>query len=1084
MYRLIIILFRLKVLNGDQMKKKSLYKDIFREIKHSFGRFLSITILLMLGVAFFVGLKAVGPDMLLTATRYFERYNLADVDVQSTYGLDESDVELLKNVEGIEDIEFSYTADVLLENSNVVAKVYSTPMDGTQTINTYEVKKGHLPKETGEVAIDEELLSRGYKIGDQITFINHDGSAFTDTFQETTFTIVGIVDSPKYIENTKRGNSTFGDGIIDGFAVITEDDFQMNVYTLASIVFQHTQNVEAYSSEYENKNTANTETVEEALTGQGARRLAAMKEEAQIAIDEAKAELQEGKQELANQENKLADAKQQLENAKAQYKQNETDFYNQLAEAEEQIAANEQELANAKMELDAARQQIAEGQTEIQSGENQLSANEAELAAAQAQLNEQKIQLEQAGLLYGDALAEITAAQEQLNAQKSTIANAQQELAVKEEELATAKANLAQYEADYENGQSQLAAAKEEYENNKQNGLSQLADAEAQLETSEAEYDQNESLFNEEKLEAEKKFAEAEKEIAAAIQSLSELEEPTYYVLDRSDNPGYTEFKENADRLTSLSTVFPVLFFLVAILVCLTTMTRMVEEQRSQIGLLKALGYGNYNIMEKYLWYGTLASCIGAFAGLVIGFELLPRIIYDAYSIMYGISNLTIAYYPYLICIAFIAALLCTSLTAVIVTWAELKENAAILMRPKAPKSGKRILLERIPFIWKRLNFTGKVTARNIFRYKKRMFMTVFGVAGCTALIFTGFSLRGSINDLVPLQYEEVMTFDAMITHDVNASDEALAKYESILQKSENITSRATISQTSVIGFKKRVSNQDITIVVPENVEEYEGFINLRDRKTHKEQSFSDEGVIITEKLAKLFDLQKGDSLTFKSSDNEKFTVQVAGIAEMYVGHYMYMTADYYESLFNEKVTYNTDLVKLKNTSGKWENSFAETLLEDTAVVNVTYANTISDKLNDTMDSLNIVVIVLIVSAALLAFVVLYNLSNINVSERIRELSTIKVLGFYPKEVTMYIYRENIFLTLLGIGLGYILGYFLHGFVIVTAEVDMMMISPLIHMSSYVYAGILTFLFSTIVMLVMHVKLKRIDMIEALKSVE
>lgn len=1067
-----------------KMKKKSLYKDIFREIKHSFGRFLSITALLMLGVAFFVGLKAAGPDMILTATNYFEKYNLADVDVQSTYGLDESDVELIEQVEGIKEISFGYTADVLFENTNLVAKVYSIPTNGSLNVNGYEINKGRLPNKSGEIAIDYDLQAKGYKIGDEITFVDNDGSVFTDTFEETTFTIVGFVSSPKYIENTKRGNSTFGDGIVDGYAVIVEDDFQMDVYTVANILFNNTEDVQSYSGLYNQKNEENMEMIETALKGQPAKRLQKIKEEAQAEIDDAEEELQEGKQELEDQEQKLLDAKQQLDDAKIQYGQSETELKNELAKAEAEITSNEQALQNARNELDAAATQIANGQKELEAAKSQLSIGEIELEAAQSQFYENKAALEQAGLLYGETLQEMNAAEEQLKNQQNQLSAARNEITKKEVELKEARSRLAQGENEYNSGIAQLNNAKLTFESSKRDSLAQLAEAKEQIDKNEAKYEENESLFKEEKAKAEQKLADAEVDIEKAKNDLSELEEPTYYVLDRTNNPGYTEYNDNAERLTSMSTVFPVLFFIVAILVCLTTMTRMVEEHRSQIGLLKALGYSNLSIMAKYLWYGTLASVLGASIGLIIGFELLPRIIYDAYGIMYQFSDLKISYYPDLIIISIFVALLCTSVTAMIVTGAELKENAAVLMRPKAPKSGKRILLECMPFIWKRFNFTSKVTARNIFRYKKRMFMTIFGVAGCTALIFTGFSLRDSINDLVPLQYEDVMTFDAMITHDVNASEEALTKYETILQNTNNVTTRASISQTSVIGLKKGVNNQDVTIVVPKNIKKYEEFINLRDRKTHEKQSFNDEGVIITEKLAKMYELEIGDSFEFKNSDNEKFTVKITGIAEMYIGHYMYMTAEYYETLFNEEVNYNTDIVKLNDTSDTWQNQFTEKLLDDTAVVNVTFANTISGQLNDTMGSLNVVVVVLIVSAALLAFVVLYNLSNINVSERIRELSTIKVLGFYPNEVTMYVYRETIFLTLMGIGVGYVLGNFLHGFVIATAELDMMMISRIIHSSSYMYSGILTFFFSSLVMLVMHIKLKRIDMIEALKSVE
>ena len=866
-------------------------KNIFREIFQSKARFFSILILIMLGVAFYTGLKAVGPDMLLTASKYYDTYELADLEVMSTYGLDESDMSLLQEAEGIKDVQFGYSTDVLLKDSNLVAKVYSTSAE-SEGINSYHIEKGRMPEKSGEIAVDAKL---SYQIGDQISFIQNDGSEYTDTFSNTSFTVVGVVSSPKYIENTKRGSSSIGNGEVSGFVVIPEVDFNMDVFSVAYITFQNTANLEAYSSQYETVNENHLAAIEALLEEQPEKRFNKMKEAAQSAIDQGESELQQSKNALA-----------------------------------------------------------------FMSG----------------QLEESELQ------------------------------------------------------------------------------------------------------------EAEAKIAATELELTAAKEQLSQLELPKYYVLDRTSYPGYVEFQENADRLNSLSTVFPVIFFLVAVLVCLTTMTRMVEEQRTQIGLMKALGYRNGDIISKFLIYGSLASILGAAAGLIIGFELLPRIIVNAYSVMYNMPSLEIVYSPKLIAISTVIGLLCTGVTAVVGTRSELRVNAAALMRPKAPKSGQRILLERCSFIWKRLNFTSKVTARNIFRYKQRMFMTILGVAGCTALIFTGFGLRDSINDLVPLQFGEIMNYDAMVITDSNADVEDRQQYKKLLQDTEEIKAETSIAQYSLTAKKKGQANHDVTVVVPEDVEEYQAFMHLRTRKTGELQKIHGDGAVISEKLSKLLNVEIGDELQLSNQENDQFTVKVLGITEMYVGHYAYMTNDYYQSIFNEDVSYNTDLLQLDNVSESWKDAFAEQLIQNDTVSAVTYLDTISALLADTMESLNIVVVVLITCAGMLAFVVLYNLTNINVSERIRELSTIKVLGFYPKEVTMYVYRENIFLTILGIGIGYGLGLFLHRFVIRTAEIDELLISPAIHVTSFIFSGLLTVLFAVIVMIFMHWKLKKIDMIEALKSIE
>ncbi|EAD8003432.1 ABC transporter permease, partial [Listeria monocytogenes] len=460
-----------------------------------------------------------------------------------------------------------------------------------------------------------------------------------------------------------------------------------------------------------------------------------------------------------------------------------------------------------------------------------------------------------------------------------------------------------------------------------------------------------------------------------------------------------------------------------------------------------------------------------------------PNIIFNAYKSMYEMPSVDIGFYWSYSLLALFVALFCTTFTAYVACRAELRANAATLMRPKAPKIGKRIFLERISFIWKRMNFTSKVTARNLFRYKQRMLMTVLGVAGCTALILTGFGLRNSISDIAKMQYGQIMKYDAAIYQDMSAPPAAKETFDEIMNDS-NIKSKLAMSQTNIETVKSGQSAQTTSIIVPKNLNELPNYIVLRDRASHTTEKLTDDGAIITEKLAKLFDVKPGDTITVKNAENDKFQIKVSAITENYAMHYIYMTKAYYQQVFKEKPSYNLDLLMLKDTSEKVESDFAEKLTDSKAILNVTFSNNVSSLLNETLDSLNIVIVVLITSAALLAFVVLYNLTNINVSERIRELSTIKVLGFYPKEVTMYVYRENIILTLMGIAAGFILGFFLHRFIITTAEVDQMMFSPAISWTSYLFSGILTLVFATVVMVVMHIKLKRIDMIEALKSVE
>ncbi|WP_207577998.1 FtsX-like permease family protein [Listeria seeligeri] len=1136
------------------MKRTALWKDIFREIWRSKSRFISIFMLIMLGVAFFSGLKATGPDMLLTADNYFNKYELANFRVQSTYGIDQTDKQALEDISGVEEVELGYTADVLIDDKNIVTKLYSTSKNNS--LDQYKVTSGRLPEKSGEIALDDnDIIHENVKIGDKVTFVNSDGSKLTNTLDKTTYKVVGFVQSPSYIQTSERGSSTIGKGKTDAFGVIPEQDFDLPEYTVANMNFQNLASKKAFSDEYistEEKDKAN---IEKALKGQPASRLNEIKKTEQKKLDDATNDINKAKAELKTNEAKLAEAKAQIDAGFSEYNAAKASYEAKIKQGEAEIEAGEQELASAKTKLDAAKLQLAEGEEAILQAEEELKENQAiweennnllntvngylqnargtlENALNQPDLTDYEIdrasltnsfnmiatQLDLSAnekaeyqktldsLLDDYDNGDITDAQIRsgLNAALGQVANAEKEyqtartaldsgkqqldqgaetLAAKKQELQTAKASYEAGLAQYNSGMEKIATAKNELAAGKETGSTELQNAFAKLNTAEAEYEENLTKFTTEKQKAEAQLAKAEKDVQIGQEKLDALKTPKYYVLDRNDNPGYSEYKENADRLTSLSTAFPIFFFLIAALVCLTTMTRMVEEQRTQIGTLKAFGYSNTSIISKYLVYGSIASVLGSVAGILIGFQFFPNIIFDAYKSMYTMPPVDIAFYWSYSLLSLLVALLCTTFTAYVACRAELRANAATLMRPKAPKVGKRIVLERINFIWKRMNFTSKVTARNLFRYKQRMLMTVLGVAGCTALILTGFGLRNSISDIATLQYGQIMKYDAAVYQDTSAPKTAKATYSELMDD-PNIDSKLAIAQTNMDAVKPGKSAQALSIIVPKNVNELPDFIVLHDRESHTTEKLTDDGAIISEKLAKLYDIKPGDKVTVKNAENDKFTIKVSGITENYAMHYIYMTPTYYQQIFDKQPVYNLDLLMLNDTSQKTETSYAEKLVDSKSILNVTFSNNVSSMLTDTLDSLNIVIVVLITSAALLAFVVLYNLTNINVSERIRELSTIKVLGFYPKEVTMYVYRENIILTLMGIVTGFVLGFFLHRFIITTAEVDQMMFSPAVDWTSYLFSSILTLVFASVVMIVMHIKLKRIDMIEALKSVE
>ncbi len=642
------------------------------------------------------------------------------------------------------------------------------------------------------------------------------------------------------------------------------------------------------------------------------------------------------------------------------------------------------------------------------------------------------------------------------------------------------KSKLYEAEKQLENSMAELAKWKKSLEEGKATGEKELQKAKKKLDESEEKLKEGQKAIEENK----EKLAEGRKEIEEKEKStLSDLDECNYYVFDRTDNPGYSGYKDSINSLDSIASVLPVFFFIVAVLICLTTMTRMVEEKRIEIGTMKALGYGDFEISLKFVIYAALASILGCLLGILVGSNILPKIISNAYTSVYALPSIDTYYYPSYIIQALVISILCTVGAALFVVRVELKNKPSNLMRPKAPKLGKKILLERITPIWKRLNFNQKVTFRNIFRYKQRMLMTIFGIAGCMALLVTGFGLKDSNTGMVEKQFDKLWNYETMVVFGDNPTETEIQKYNETLKELPGYANNLRMHQESVTFGKEGMNKQTVSLYVPENKDELDKFIVLNDRISGEKYEIPDEGVVINEKLGKLLGVSIGDTITFKDENNNPHEVKVEEIAENYLMHSMYMSPSYYEKVFGKKAIYNTDLINFDKSKIN-EDEISSKLMECKDVVNVTMTSQIEKTTKESAANMNVVMLVIILSAGSLAFVVLYNLNNINVSERIRELSTIKVLGFFDDEVTMYILRENIILTLLGILAGSVLGKILHAFIIKTSETDTMMMYPKIHIASYIFSALITILFTVIVMILMHVKLRKVNMIDALKSNE
>ena len=715
-----------------------------------------------------------------------------------------------------------------------------------------------------------------------------------------------------------------------------------------------------------------------------------------------------------------------------------------IEQMEPELDAARQALEQAEMELAAYRSELDEGLLTLQEGEEALDAQRCDLAAAQQEIDQNRGRL--------DALA--------------------QTLAQNRAELDAARTALDEGEAEYAAGLAQI-----------EDGRAQLEEAGATLAETEQELADGWEEYEQSRQEAEDRIADGQAELDEAQQALNDLSVPEWYVTDRDSVANYTGYGENADRMRAIGQVFPVIFFLVAALVSLTTMTRMVEEQRTQIGTLKALGYGKGSIAMKYIGYALLATILGSAVGLLVGQKIFPLVIIRAYGILYPyMTNMVIPYHLGYSILAVVAALLCTLLATWFSCYRSLRDQPAELMRPESPKAGKRVLLERIPFLWKHLSFTWKSTIRNLFRYKKRFFMTVFGIGGCMALMLVGFGLKDSIMDIARLQYQKIQLYDAMAIVSDTATSEEEARIDALLAQQTSLDGY-THTMTKQVTAEHNDQNWDVYLTVPQSLEGLDRFLQFHDRKTNEVYTLSDEGAILTEKAANQLGVGPGDSLTLQL-DSGKVEVSISAVCENYLQHYIYLSPALYEQITGLAPDYNTIIFRMAEGHEDELETVCESLLGNGTILAVNYSTDLEEQLNDMLRSLDAVIAVLIISAGMLAFVVLINLNNININERRRELATLKVLGFFDKEVSIYVFRENILLTFIGAAVGCVLGVILHRFIIETVEIDMCMFGRNINLPSFLYSIACTLLFSALVNFAMHYKLKKIDMVESLKSVE
>ena len=812
----------------------------------------------------------------------------------------------------------------------------------------------------------------------------------------------------------------------------------------AELQAQYDAGAEAGKTEEE---LAELSTQIQTLNGQ----ISAMEEQinaGQAQIDGAQAELTAKKSELAQTRAELESSLGQINEGFSQIKEQEETLSRteaQLNEGQEELDKGKKELETKKAELSAAKEEIAANQATLDDGQSQLDSARAQLSSGRQQLEEKQAQLNAGQAEIQANTEKLTSSQAELDANEQKLLDGEKEIRENEQKLKDAKKDL-------EDAKKKLSDGKKEYQDGKK--------------------------------EADDKIAEAQQKIEDAQKEVDDIETPEWIISDRNDLPEYSDFGDNAERLKNIGKVFPMIFFLVAALISLTTMTRMVEEQRTQIGTMKALGYGKASIASKYLSYAFLATVGGSIAGVLFGEKVLPFIIIQAYGIMYWNigDHMQLDYELQYALIASGAAVICTMGATLFSCAKTLAETPASLMRPPAPKEGKRILIERISFIWKHLSFSWKSSMRNLFRYKKRLFMTIFGIAGSMGLMLVGFGLYDSIMDIAILQYDQIQHYDAMVINDEDATDSQEKDLLKFLDGNSEIDHYTRVQLTKMTAPKEKGS-VSIYVYVPENTENFKEDVTLRDRKSHEQYELTDDGAVICEKTASLIGVKTGDEITLEK-DNRKYKVKITAVTENYMGHYVYMTPPCYEKTFGEKPEYSSTVYTMKEDAESDLETLGNAILKYPAALSISYTSSTAGQVERMLGSLGAVIWVLIISAGMLAFVVLYNLNNINITERQRELATLKVLGFYDGEVSQYVFRENVLLSFIGILAGAVFGIFLHRYVITTVEVDAVMFGRNIKPISFVYSGLITFGFSMFVNMVMHFKLKKINMVESLKSVE
>lgn len=1103
------------------------------------GRFLSIFSLMMLGALALTGLKVTAPNMEKSAQTYVADHRTMDLAVISGLGISQTDLDELASIKGVT-VEAGHFKDVVAKKNQTAIRLFSAP----KSISAYKLLEGVLPSKKDQIALSPSLQA-SYKLGDtfQVTEPDKDGTILT----QTTFTVVGFVASSEIWDNETMGLATSGDGQLAGYGVVSEDSFQSEAYTIARLAYDDLKDMPYYSQAYQEKLDQHQEDLEKLLANNDEQRLSSIQSEGQeeIAkgeedIAQAQSQLDQAAEDLATGQEQVASGRSEFARGRAKLVQSEMELRTVLA----QLLQTKFQLEESKKELDSQKVKLDQTKSFLDGSHTELLQRAQQLESAKQELDTQNTQLSQTASEISTGRSNWYQGQEALNQQIASQVQAGQtlsdypDLLAIQEALDTEKARLDQLEADYEqahqsyiNNYDYYQSKVIEYENSLadyqtwnqeyQTGLAQyqagfaqyeqglaayhkgvsdyewgvsqlessdltLRQEELRLDEADKELTQAQSQLSEKQTEANQEISQAQTEIAQAKSDLSKLEKSPYQIYTRSSLPGgdgYTTYSNATRSIAAVGNVFPVVLYLVAALVTFTTMARFVDEERTQSGIFKALGYTNRQIMAKFLLYGLAAGLVGTLVGILAGNLVLSPLISSIITQTTVIGPAKLHFYPIWTGLAVLLSLISSVLPAYLVAQRELTEKPAQLLLPKPPAVGSSIWLEKWPSIWSRLSFTHKVTARNIFRYKLRMLMTIFGVAGTVALLFGGLGIRSSISGVVQRQFGELIHYDLLVVENSRADEEDLDKLTAFLQSDQVGQSLPVafeqLSQTVQDGAQRK--NISIGLYISDR-QDLGSLVSL-ENSSGKAIQLSGRGIVLTEKLAQIYGVSVGDKIGLTLEDKE-VQVRVAAIADMYAGHFIYMTRGYYEQVTSKQKTANAYLVQLKNDKIGHVQKLASQLLAMPAVKSLVQNTSLMAMLTTIAGSLQTIMTILVLLSILLGLVILYNLTIINMSERIRELSTIKVLGFHNREVTMYIYRETIVLSIIGIVVGLVGGIYLHRLLLEMIGSDSIRFNPAVGLEVYIIPVVAIIGILAALGIYVNRHLRKVDMLEALKSVD